>query len=97
NRETKAKDERRAGRSFGGFDSASRVNREARKGDFSIFKHIFMQGLLFILKNKRPLYCLCFVLQDYEDILLPRDKKCPFLLRLPIGSFGIHYRGWLKL
>lgn len=41
-RETRAKDEirvlPRSGRSFGGFDSASRVNGEARKGDFSMFK-----------------------------------------------------------
>ncbi|PON64088.1 Voltage-dependent anion channel [Trema orientale] len=42
NRESKAKDERRAlprsGRSFGGFDSANRIGIEGRKGDFSIFK-----------------------------------------------------------
>ncbi|PON57450.1 Voltage-dependent anion channel [Parasponia andersonii] len=42
NRESKAKDERRAlprsGRSFGGFDSANRFGIEGRKGDFSIFK-----------------------------------------------------------
>ncbi|GLJ44706.1 hypothetical protein SUGI_0939910 [Cryptomeria japonica] len=29
------------------------------------------------------------VLKDYEDILLPLDEKWPFLLRFPIGSFGI--------
>lgn len=43
NRESKAKDERsvlpRSGRSFGGFDSATRIGAEARnRGDFSIFK-----------------------------------------------------------
>lgn len=27
--------------------------------------------------------------QDYEDILLPKDEKWPFLLRFPIGCFGI--------
>ncbi|KAE8710838.1 Guard cell S-type anion channel SLAC1 [Hibiscus syriacus] len=40
--ESKAKDERkilrRSGRSFGGFDSTNRVNGEARKGDFNIFR-----------------------------------------------------------
>nr|GFA88275.1 guard cell S-type anion channel SLAC1 [Tanacetum cinerariifolium] len=28
-------------------------------------------------------------LQDTEDILLPKDKKWPFLLRFPIGCFAI--------
>lgn len=28
-------------------------------------------------------------MQDYEDILLPKDEKWPFLLRFPIGCFGI--------
>lgn len=28
-------------------------------------------------------------LQDSEDILLPKDEKWPFLLRFPIGCFGI--------
>ncbi|KAG6791796.1 hypothetical protein POTOM_000929 [Populus tomentosa] len=28
-------------------------------------------------------------LSDYEDILLPRDKKWPFLLRFPIGCFAV--------
>lgn len=28
-------------------------------------------------------------LKDYEDILLPKDEKWPFLLRFPIGCFGI--------
>lgn len=42
-KESKAKDEKRvnlprSGRSFGGFDSSSRLGMEARKGDFSIFK-----------------------------------------------------------
>nr|DAD18644.1 TPA_asm: hypothetical protein HUJ06_020107 [Nelumbo nucifera] len=27
--------------------------------------------------------------KDYEDILLPKDEKWPFLLRFPIGCFGI--------
>lgn len=27
--------------------------------------------------------------KDYEDILLPTDEKWPFLLRFPIGCFGI--------
>lgn len=29
------------------------------------------------------------VLKDYEDTLLPMDKKWPFLLRFPIGCFGM--------
>ncbi|KAJ6426700.1 hypothetical protein OIU84_022317 [Salix udensis] len=29
------------------------------------------------------------MIQDYEDILLPKDEKWPFLLRFPIGCFGI--------
>ncbi|KAH9329554.1 hypothetical protein KI387_001662, partial [Taxus chinensis] len=29
------------------------------------------------------------VLKDYEDVLLPVDKKWPFLLRFPIGCFGM--------
>lgn len=28
-------------------------------------------------------------MQDFEDILLPKDKIWPFLLRFPIGCFGI--------
>jgi len=28
-------------------------------------------------------------LQDYEDILLPKDEVWPFLLRFPIGCFGV--------
>ncbi|KAE8727728.1 hypothetical protein F3Y22_tig00005406pilonHSYRG00502 [Hibiscus syriacus] len=40
--ESKAKDEgkilRRRGRSFGGFDLTNRVNGDARKGDFNIFR-----------------------------------------------------------
>lgn len=28
-------------------------------------------------------------IQDSEDILLPKDEKWPFLLRFPIGCFGI--------
>ncbi|CAI0417419.1 unnamed protein product [Linum tenue] len=28
-------------------------------------------------------------MQDYEDILLPKDELWPFLLRFPIGCFGI--------
>lgn len=27
--------------------------------------------------------------KDYEDILLPKDERWPFLLRFPIGCFGI--------
>ncbi|KAL4602644.1 hypothetical protein ACB092_10G068200 [Castanea dentata] len=27
--------------------------------------------------------------KDYEDILLPKDEKWPFLLRFPIGCFGM--------
>ncbi|KAJ4843505.1 Guard cell S-type anion channel slac1 [Turnera subulata] len=27
--------------------------------------------------------------KDYEDILLPKDEKWPFLLRFPIGCYGI--------
>ncbi|CAA6673608.1 unnamed protein product [Spirodela intermedia] len=27
--------------------------------------------------------------RDYEDILLPKDEKWPFLLRFPVNSFGI--------
>lgn len=30
-----------------------------------------------------------FLTQDFEDILLPKDEKWPFLLRFPIGCFGI--------
>lgn len=30
-----------------------------------------------------------FLLQDSEDILLPKNEKWPFLLRFPIGCFGI--------
>ncbi|GLT40414.1 hypothetical protein SLA2020_145510 [Shorea laevis] len=29
------------------------------------------------------------IVKDYEDILLPKDEKWPFLLRFPIGCFGI--------
>lgn len=38
-------------------------------------------------------------LSDYEDILLPGDKKWPFLLRFPIGCFGICLRSreYLKM
>ena len=28
-------------------------------------------------------------MQESEDTILPRDKKWPFLLRFPIGFFGI--------
>ncbi|KAJ6393787.1 hypothetical protein OIU77_023094 [Salix suchowensis] len=80
-RETRAKDEirvlPRSGRSFGGFDSASRVNGEARKGDFT--------GRYFAALRGPELDQV----KDYEDILLPKDEKWPFLLRFPIGCFGI--------
>lgn len=34
-------------------------------------------------------YLYIFTIQDSEDILLPKDEKWPFLLRFPIGCFGI--------
>ncbi|KAF5734854.1 guard cell S-type anion channel SLAC1-like [Tripterygium wilfordii] len=127
NRESKAKDERRvnlprSGRSFGGFDSASRTC-EARKGDFSIFKTkstLNKQNSLLPARKERTMesqrtdhgsnngtdesvnksvpagrYFAALrgpeldEVKDYEDILLPKDEKWPFLLRFPIGCFGI--------
>lgn len=45
------------------------------------------------LISKEPSIHLCqllfMIVQDYEDILLPKDEKWPFLLRFPIGCFGI--------
>lgn len=39
---------------------------------------------------KWSIIMLCIHLtQDYEDILLPTDEQWPFLLRFPIGCFGI--------
>ncbi|KAI5418569.1 hypothetical protein KIW84_042990 [Lathyrus oleraceus] len=32
---------------------------------------------------------LSVTIEDYEDILLPTDEQWPFLLRFPIGCFGI--------
>ncbi|CAK7335389.1 unnamed protein product [Dovyalis caffra] len=125
NRETKAKDERRvlprSGRSFGGFDSVNRVNGEARKGDFSIFKTkstLSKQNSLLPSRKEREMesqrvdadngldesvhntvpagrYFAALrgpeldQVKDFEDILLPKDEKWPFLLRFPIGCFGI--------
>ncbi|KAJ6701611.1 GUARD CELL S-TYPE ANION CHANNEL SLAC1 [Salix koriyanagi] len=124
-RETRAKDEirvlPRSGRSFGGFDSDSRVNGEARKGDFSMFKTKSTpskQNSLLPSRKEREMesqrvdgdngpdesahntvpagrYFAALrgpeldQVKDYEDILLPKDEKWPFLLRFPIGCFGI--------
>ncbi|KAJ8766180.1 hypothetical protein K2173_021697 [Erythroxylum novogranatense] len=125
-RESKPKDERRSlprsGRSFGGFDSAIRVNGEARKGDFSIFRTkstLSKQNSLLPAKKERETesqrtdhgssvaddsahngvpagrYFAALrgpeldQVKDSEDILLPKDEKWPFLLRFPIGCFGI--------
>ncbi|CAL5209762.1 unnamed protein product [Lathyrus oleraceus] len=32
---------------------------------------------------------LSVAIEDYEDILIPTDEQWPFLLRFPIGCFGI--------
>ncbi|XP_050228800.1 guard cell S-type anion channel SLAC1 [Mercurialis annua] len=127
--ESKAKDERRinlprSGRSFGGFDSAVRINGEARKGDFSIFKTkstLSKQNSLLPERRKREnvdhqtqriggsngvdesahdgvpagRYFAALTgpeldqVKDSEDILLPKDEIWPFLLRFPIGCYGI--------
>ncbi|XP_007040040.2 PREDICTED: guard cell S-type anion channel SLAC1 [Theobroma cacao] len=124
-REAKAKDERkvlqRSGRSFGGFDSATRVGGEARKGDFDIFRTkstLSKQNSLLPARKERETesqrtegangldesvnnsvpagrYFAALrgpeldQVKDYEDILLPKDEIWPFLLRFPIGCFGI--------
>ncbi|KAM1158960.1 hypothetical protein ACFX19_032751 [Malus domestica] len=126
--ESKAKDWRkvnlpRSGRSFGGFDSVTRVGMEGRRGDFSIFKtkssNLSKQNSLLPTRKERDVesqrtndgyggvdesanesvpagrYFAALrgpeldQVKDYEDILLPKDEKWPFLLRFPIGCFGI--------
>ncbi|WCJ26084.1 Guard cell S-type anion channel SLAC1 [Euphorbia peplus] len=132
NRDAKAKDERkiklRSERSFGGFDSGSRVNvGEVRKGDFSMFRtkstlskqnsllpgrkdqkeevqrgdnvggnggdddddenvHIGVPAGRYFAALRGP---ELDEVKDFEDILLPKDEKWPFLLRFPIGCYGI--------
>ncbi|KAJ4953495.1 hypothetical protein NE237_030327 [Protea cynaroides] len=103
----------RTGQCFGGFYSGSRVNGEAKKTDFSIFrtkstrsKQVSLlplqkmdsqtneasEGLEDISVGR---YFAALTgpefdqLKDHEDILLPKDEKWPFLLRFPIGCFGI--------
>ncbi|XWS49840.1 hypothetical protein CRYUN_Cryun12cG0037600 [Craigia yunnanensis] len=101
-RESKAKDERkvlrRSGRSFGGFDSANRIGGEAKKGDFDIFRTKStlsrQNSLLPTIKERemetqRTEGAAGLDESDYEDILLPKDEIWPFLLRFPIGCFGI--------
>ncbi|ONI06830.1 hypothetical protein PRUPE_5G083800 [Prunus persica] len=129
-KESKAKFEKRvnlprSGRSFGGFDSSSRLGMEGRKGDFSIFKTksstLSKQNSVLPSKKERDQmesqrttdgngggldesvnhsvpagrYFAALrgpeldQVKDDEDILLPKDEKWPFLLRFPIGCFGI--------
>ncbi|XP_062074466.1 guard cell S-type anion channel SLAC1-like [Humulus lupulus] len=127
---SKAKDEKmrsslpRSGRSFGGFDSMTRIGLEGRKGDFSMFKTKStlhkQNSLLPLRKDQREVdqshkiegsveendesvnesvpvgrYFAALrgpeldQVKDHEDILLPKDEKWPFLLRFPIGCYGI--------
>ncbi|CAI0414004.1 unnamed protein product [Linum tenue] len=131
----------RSGRSFGGFDSAKRLNvggidAGEKKGDFSMFRtksSLSKQNSLLPIKkgdnrsdpmeywsgqrnnndqnsnhvngggdhdsvhNGVPAgrYFAALTgpeldqVKDYEDILLPKDELWPFLLRFPIGCFGI--------
>ncbi|KVH95436.1 C4-dicarboxylate transporter/malic acid transport protein [Cynara cardunculus var. scolymus] len=92
----------RSGRSFGGFGSSHGVDTNCKRGEFNMFRtkstlgkqNSFMlplrkeSGVDQFQKNADEGVGLLDE-SESEDILLPKDKQWPFLLRFPIGCFGM--------
>ncbi|GKC42643.1 guard cell S-type anion channel SLAC1 [Tanacetum coccineum] len=79
----------RSGRSFSGFGSSHGVDQaNVKKGEFNMFRMKSTLSVPGLVDTLAALTGPDFN-QVQEDILLPKDKKWPFLLRFPIGCFAI--------
>ncbi|GKC53592.1 guard cell S-type anion channel SLAC1 [Tanacetum coccineum] len=87
----------RSGRSFSGFGSSHGVDQaNVKKGEFNMSGRRVSASLMKVDKSvPAGRYFAALTgpeldqVKDTEDILLPKDKKWPFLLRFPIGCFGM--------